>query len=439
MNIDSDSVRKIVIKSKISFMIRYLSVSVLILLTASLNGQEEKNYGIKWSGFVKTDFFYDSRQSISAREGHFLLWPMPEKLDSYGDDVNASSSFNILSVQSRLTASLSGPDAFGASTSGVIEADFFAQANDNINLLRLRHAYLKMAWSQIELLAGQYWNPLFITDCFPATVSFNTGAPLSSFARNPQIRVTYQSGNLYLVGAALGQRDYATAGMAGTTGTYLRNSGMPDMHLQAHIKGKGDGRITGYATGVAVAYKKVVPRLENSGGFPAYSFVVDEKVNGVTLMAFSKITTEPVTLKMEVRYGENISDLMSISGFAVKEITNPITGESDYTPLKSFTLWGELHTNGPVQLGIFGGYLLNMGTRDPMSDAGNNVYGLGTNIRSLLRLSPRLIFNSGSTRIAFEVEYTSALYGSDYDMNYIPSETTGVSNLRALAALYYFF
>ncbi len=58
-------------------------------------------------------------------------------------------------------SSITGPDAFGAKTSGVIEADFFAQLNPNINLLRLRHAYVKFNWEHLEFLAGQTWNPLF--------------------------------------------------------------------------------------------------------------------------------------------------------------------------------------------------------------------------------------------------------------------------------------
>ncbi len=37
--------------------------------------EEEKNFGVKFSGFVKNDFFYDTRQTVAAREGHFLLWP----------------------------------------------------------------------------------------------------------------------------------------------------------------------------------------------------------------------------------------------------------------------------------------------------------------------------------------------------------------------------
>ncbi len=39
---------------------------------------EENKFGVKFSGFVKNDFFYDTRQTVAAREGHFLLWPAAE-------------------------------------------------------------------------------------------------------------------------------------------------------------------------------------------------------------------------------------------------------------------------------------------------------------------------------------------------------------------------
>ena len=145
---------------------------------------EKKNYGITFSGFVKNDFFLDTRQTVSSREGHFLLWPDTENLDANHKDINTGYNLNMLAIQSRLTGKITGPDAFGAKTSGVIEGDFFAQANDNINLFRLRHAFLKLNWSHAEVLTGQYWNPLFVTECFPGTVSFNTGAPLQSFSYN---------------------------------------------------------------------------------------------------------------------------------------------------------------------------------------------------------------------------------------------------------------
>ena len=197
-------------------MRRFILLSLFISSFLLVKAQDESKFGIKLSGFIKSDFFFDSRQTVAAREGHFLLWPSPEALDELGNDINAKTNFNFLAVQSRLKGTITGPDAFGAKTSGVIEGDFFAQANDNINLLRLRHAFVKLNWTKLELLAGQYWNPLFVTDCFPGTVSFNTGAPMQSFARNPQFRFTYTTGNLKIIAEAFnrtnleGQREDGT-------------------------------------------------------------------------------------------------------------------------------------------------------------------------------------------------------------------------------------
>ena len=421
-------------------MKRIAIITLLVLSSQAIYAQEKSDFGIKFSGFVKNDFFFDSRQTIAAREGHFLLWPSPEYLDANGDDINAKASFNFLAIQSRLNMAIKGPDAFGAKTSGVIEGDFFAQGNININLFRLRHAFIKLNWTNLEVLAGQYWNPLFVTDCFPGTVSFNTGTPLQSFARNPQLRLTYKTGKFKLTGAALSQRGYTSFGEIGPSSSYLRNSATPDMHLQLQYGSKNDNTGTRFILGGGLAFKSIVPRLESEVGVaPSVVYKVDEKVYGLTAIGFSKLTTGLITIKFEARYGENISDLLGISGFAVKELTNVTTGELSYTPLQSMTFWGEVHTNGKIQFGVFGGFLKNLGTKDPMSDVDNDVYGLATDISTLFRISPRVIINSGKTRIAFELEYTSAAYGDNFDLNYIPENTTKIANLRALIGVYYFF
>ena len=418
-------------------MKRIFTITLLTLYFLTVYAQDNSNFGIKFSGFVKNDFFLDSRQTICARAGHFLLWPAPEYLDENGNDINSKSTFNILSIQSRLSGNITGPEAFGAKTSGLFEVDFFAQANDNINLLRMRHAFVKLNWTHLEILAGQTWNPLFVTDCFPGTVSFNTGAPLQSFSRNPLIRFTYNTGNLKIIAAALSQLDYLTWGVDGPNCKYLRNSTTPEMHLQLHYGIKNPGTGTGVIVGGGMAYKTIVPRLASVMGNEIYQ--VHELAHGITAMAFSKLTTAPVTIKFQARYGENISDLLAVSGFAVKEIINPVTGEQSYTPLTSMSYWGEVHTNGNPQLGIFGGVLFSTGTREAMSDPGNAVYGLATDINSLYRISPRIIYNSGKVRLAFELEYTGAEYGDNYNEFFIPQQTNTVSNLRGLLAVYYFF
>lgn len=398
---------------------------------------EESKFGVKFSGFVKNDFFYDSRQTVAAREGHFLLWPSPEIQDMNGEDINASGSFNMLAIQSRISLSLSGPDALGARTSGLIEGDFFAQANDNIDLFRLRHAFVKLKWTHFEALAGQFWNPLFVTDCFPGTVSFNTGTPMQSFARNPQIRVSYNTGGLKLTAAALAQRDYASRGASGISTSYLRNSKIPDTHLQAQYGFKSESGPELLA-GAGMAYKTIVPRL-SSEPVDGEIYKVDEKVGGLTVMAFAKLSAKPVTAKLQVRYGENIADLLAISGFVVTDITDPVTGQQAYSPLKSMTFWGEVHSNTNPQVGLFTGYTSNNGSKDERGDVLYPVYGLGTNIRSLYRISPRVIYNIARFRLALEFEYTAAAYGYNYDTYFVPSGTTVVENFRGLLAVYYFF
>jgi len=418
-------------------MKKYIIIAMALLSTVAVSAQEEEQakFGIKFSGFVKNDFFWDSRQTVAAREGHFLLWPSAVNLDVQGNDINSKANFNFLAVQSRLSGKITGPSAFGAKTSGLIEGDFFAQANDNVNLFRLRHALVKLNWEHLEVMAGQYWNPLFVTGCFPGTVSFNTGTPLQSFARNPQLRITYKVGGLSLLAAALSQRDYSSVGPDGASSKYLRNSSIPDMHLQVHF---GTSTESGFnlLAGAGAAYKTIVPRISSTPTLISYA--VDEKVGGLTAIAFAKVISGPITAKAQVRYGENISDLLGISGFAATEVRDLLTGELAYSPLNSMSFWGELHTNGNPQVGIFGGFSSNNGSKESILST-DMVYGRGTTIRSLYRIAPRLIYNSGKVRMALELEYTNAAYGENYDEFYIPAETTNADNLRILAAIYYFF
>ncbi len=412
---------------------------ILLLTSASIlfsqGTPETKTYGIAFKGFVKNDVFFDSRQTVAAREGHFLLWPSAEAEDSEGQDINAKPNFNMLAIQSRLSGVISGPDAFGAKTSALIEGDFFAQSNANINLYRLRHAFLKLKWPRLELLTGQYWNPLFVTACFPATVSFNTGTPLQSFARNPQIRLTYKVSDLSLMGALLSQRDYVSRGPDGASSSYLRNSALPDAHLQVQYASK-----TGLLLGAGGAYKTLVPRLSAEAGGNTHQ--VTESIHSLAIIAFAKLAAKQLTLKAQGRYGENIPDVLSISGFAVKRVKDSETGRQSYTPFCNASGWVDLHTNGKAfQLGLFGGYLFNLGTKHAVEnmDMANNVYGLAANIESLLRVSPRIVWNSGKVRIAGEAELTTAAYGSDFNENYEPGKTTSVTNVRGLLSTYFFF
>lgn len=420
---------------------------MLILCSLKVNGQdkkEEPKFGITFSGFLKTYFFYDSRQTVSIREGHFLLFPENQKLDLNGKDINAKDHFGILSIQSRLTGKITGPDLLKAKTSALIEADFFGNENANfsdVNGFRLRHATIKLNWSTTELLVGQYWHPLFVPECFPDVVSFNTGAPFQPFSRNPQIRLTQKLNNLKLVVAATSQRDFSSNGPDGASPKYLSNAVLPDLniHLQYSVLFNETNE---FLVGAGAEYKQLVPRLFSQGdknlkdGVDSIYVASDEKISSYAVNFYSKLRLKPITIKAYAIFGGNLFDQVMLGGYAVSSLNVSNQMSYDYSPVKNMSLWTELLTNGKIQAGLFVGYSRNLGTEN---DNTGVYYSRGSNINYVYRLAPRMVINIEKFRISTELEYTAAQYGKTNINGLVDSNLNLVSNLRILTAFYYFF
>ena len=411
---------------------------ITFIMHLSIFAQQKDNsdFGIKIGGFIKNDFFYDSRQTVAAREGHFLLWPARPSLDAGDKDINEASSFNFLSIQTRLNASISAPDFFGLKTSGHIEGAFFGHSNADINGFRLRHAFVKFEWESSELLFGQFWNPLFVTSSFPDVVSFNTGCPFQPFSRNPQIRLTQTLGKVKILAAALSQRDFANIGPAGASSAYLRNSSMPDLHMQVHFTHSDPGTGTQFNIGGGTAYKKIVPELITTEGYKTDAYVA-----GITYMGFARARLRKFTVKAQYLLGQNVNDLLMIGGYGISRVTDPLRGIVEYAPVRTSSYWVDLHSNGQtIQFGVFLGLSENLGATANLVE-GTGITGLGTDIKSLYRISPRIIFNSGKARIAVECEYTGANFGSVNISEHrrgIPVNMEEVNNLRLLLGVYLF-
>lgn len=422
---------------------------------SAAEGKEKKTplFGISFSGFVKTDIFFDSRQTVSAREGHFLLLPENEKLDPEGNDINAKGSFNFLSIQTRLAGTISGPDALGAKTSAYIEGEFFGNINTAINSFRLRHAWIKLAWPKTELLLGQYWHPMFVADCSPATVSFNTGAPFVVFSRNPQIRLSQSIGKLKLGLTFMSQVDFVSDGPDGPSPKYLRNSVLPETNLLLQYALKNEQKGTEFLIGASINYQLLTPRLATTVTIAkAYDSVInnvvvhkdavtasykaDEKSPAIAANLFSKIKFKNLTIKTGIEYGENNNAYTMIGGFAVRSVTNAAKGFEDYANLRSFAVWGEVHTNGTKwQPGIFGAFGRNLGYGE---SATGPSFARFSNVDYAWRLSPRLVFNVQKLRIAGELEYTVAAYGKTNKSGYV-YDSRAIGNLRFLLGVFYFF
>ena len=395
---------------------------LLVCLLGFYATASSSDFGITFKGFIKTDAFFDTRQTVTVREGHFLLYPDKVKLDAQGNDVNDGFTFNMLSIQTRLTGTVSGPDAFGAATSGVMEGAFFGHSNGDVNGFRLRHAFVKLQWEQSALLVGQYWHPMFITEVFPGVISFNTGVPFQPFSRNPQIRWIHTSGGAELTLVAASQRDFTSTGPKGDGSVYLRNSAVPI--LDANVKFKSDRTIVG----AGVNFKSLKPRLITENNYKS-----DSRINSISTMAFARFNLEKCTVKIEGVYGDNLTDLLMLGGYGVTAV-NEATGEETYTNIRTLSTWGELIFGDQVMYGLFAGYTRNLGSKDNV----NTYYSRGNTIASVMRVSPRIACRVGNTQFAAELEYTLAAYGTP-DSNGVVKKTKNIGNLRALFSAYLFF
>ncbi|MCX6258371.1 MAG: hypothetical protein NTW49_10820 [Bacteroidia bacterium] len=405
---------------------------IVFMLPLWLFSQEEKKFGISFSGYVKNDIFFDSRQTVNFREGEFLLYPRNELLDVNGKDANATAGFNMLSIQSGITGNITGPDAFGAKTSALIEGEYSGTSDAGINTFSLRQAYVKLNWKTTELLIGQTWHPMFNTDCMPGVISFNNGAPFQPYSRNPQIRLNQSLGDITFLAALLSQRDFTSPGGSAS----LRNSGLPDIQLQLQYKLTDKETGTEFLAGIGGGYKELLPRLETDS-----FYMTREKVKGISYLAYLKYKSPFLTFKCMGVTGQNLYDLTMLGGYAFKTPDPNDTirinhNDLEYTTINCFSVWADMNTNGEkIQGGLFLGYTENLGAVDYFT-GGDFIRGI--DIKYLYRISPRIIVNSGRMRFAGELEYTVAAYGHSDPQGKVLN-TKEVGNLRALLAVYYFF
>ncbi|MVM41109.1 hypothetical protein GO730_31025 [Spirosoma sp. HMF3257] len=392
---------------------------------------------VKLTGFVRNDFSYDTRQTVNLREASVDLYPKDKQLDVNGQDINAVTNFNMLAINSRLGVAFTGPDAFGAKTSGLLEMEWFGPSDAAVGGVRLRHAWAKLDWPKRQLAFGQFWHPLFVTEVFPGVVNFNTGIPFQPFNRSPQIRLTEHLGkDVHLILAAIAQRDFTSIGVNAGSSEYMRNSAVPNLHAQLQVKKE---RVV---AGLAFDYKLLRPRLSTGSGTTL--LVSDATVGSTALMAYLKVVGRATTFKVEAVKGSNMTDHVMLGGFLA--YGTPAVGttpavEMSYKPTGITSVWAELVGNGKTVVpAIFVGYCTNTGN-DPNAIA---AYGRGIGIggrggiSDLFRVSPRLEVISGKFRLGTELELTKAGIGtSTTDGKVISADQ--ITNTRLLFTTTYSF
>jgi len=408
------------------FILFFCSTSVL----SAQSTEEKKPVKVKFGGYVHSLFTYDTRQTVSAREGFILLYPKDELLDASGKDINKGGVYNMAVIQSRVNAKITGPDILGAKTNGLLEAEWIGNAESDVNGMRLRHAFVNLDWGNTSLLIGQTWSPLFVAEVFPGTVGANAGLPFKPFARNPQVRITHKMNNWKFLAALASERDYTSTGPNGGSNQYLRNAGLPIVQAQVHYyAGK-------HLIGASAEFKNIKPTLKTSTGYKA-----DETLSSWAMMAYFKLNFKPLTFKAQATYGSNMTDVLMLGGYAAKSL-NPVTNEAAYTPIKVLGTWADLsYQKNDYTLGLLAGYSKNYGADDKV--VSGMIYSRSQNIGELYRISPRISKKINNLKVELEAEYTAAAYADSTDgainekAEVINSHWVG--NTRISVGLYYFF
>lgn len=409
------------------FMLKRLLLSTMGLTLTGLCFSQEKTAApaISIYGFIRNDMNYDSRQNVFVREGQLDLYPKDKDIQSDGKDYNKKSQLNILGILTRFGVKISGPDAFKAKTSAVIEGDFFGQSDVNIGLFRLRHGYVKLDWKKSALTLGQTWYPLFIPECFPGTVNFNTGIPIAPFGWAGQIKYTAKfTDKTSLSLTAYKPREFAVSNVnsADNANAASMNAALPE--LNAHLQYKAEKVLLG----AQVDYSLLKPYIKY--GTAPNLLISDETVSGFTAMAYAKFTGKKIAVKTQLVLGQNTTHWVMMGGYYGYKTS--ATSIETYKPAKTTAAWMDIYGTGKkIVPGLFVGYSANNGAKAGATAAYGRAIGMsGRGVKDLLRVSPRLDFISGKLSFRNELEFTQAQYGTRSNEGKVTGTTDKITNVR---------
>ena len=397
-------------------------------------GPEDFSY--KFYGQIRTDLYYNSRANQETVDGLFYMYPLDERLDANGKDLNATANGSFYTLYTRLGVDVTGPKLGKAKTSAKVEVDFRGSGT-SYSTVRLRHAYLNLDWGKSALLLGQTWHPLF-GDVSPQILNLSVGAPFQPFSRAPQIRYQFKNKNMQLTAAAIWQSQYLSVGPNNVKSqNYIKNSCVPEIYAGIDYKAKN------WLAGVGIELLSIKPRTEatvpvgsdnDSQEVISHTYKVDERITTLSYEAHVRYTNKNWFIAAKSVLGSNLTQTSMLGGYGVKAI-DKLTDEQEYASILNSSSWLNVVYGQKWKPGIFLGYTKNLGT----GDAVTKLYGTGTDVDQVVMAGAELTYNVAHWKFGLEYTLSSAWYGSMDASNGKIKDTHSICNNRIVGVAMFMF
>lgn len=407
---------------------RRITLLLVSLITLCSAQAQRKNFTYKFYGFVRGDLFYNSRANMAPVDGNFYLYPLNEKPDADGKDLNATPNGSFYTFTTRLGIDITGPNVGSARTSAKVETDF-GGFSASTTMLRIRQAYVALDWGKSNVLIGQTWHPLFGA-VMPDILNLSTGAPFQPFNRSPQIRYQYTTSRVKLTASALWQLQYLSSGPKGMSEEYIKNSCVPEMYVGADFT-----PADGWLLGAGLHMVSLKPRTSSEWKEQVYK--VNERMTAFSYEAHLKYKGRNFTFAAKSLMASALDQTALLGGYGVSSV-DPANGEQEYTPFRHSTTWANFTYGTKWKPTVFVGYTKNLGTGKALVSA-DKVYGMGLDIDQLVTVNVGLSYNLPHWQFGFEYSPATAYYGKTNLETGRIEDTHAVTNHRIEGLVMYYF
>ena len=404
---------------------KFITMAVAVVAAAFplfASAEDTDAFSFNFYGQVRADLFYNSRSNSETVDGLFYMYPRDHKYDDFGNDLNAKPDGSLYTMYSRLGVNVTGPKLAGGkiATSGCIEVDFRG-GGTNYYMIRLRQAYLNLAWNKSQLLVGQTWHP-FYGDVAPEILNLNMGAPYQPFSRAPQIRYRFTDNAFRLTATLLWQSQYLSVGPASNVSmetataksqNYIKNSCIPEIAIGLDYKEDK------WIAGIGADITSIVPRTQAE--YNGKVAKVTERITSLSAEAHLKYKSGKLLVAGKTVLGNNFTQASGVGGYAITGI-NETTGEQQYAPVKVSSTWLNIAYGSKLRPALFFGYLKNLGAGKSVIDV------LGTGISDGLG---QLV--TGTAELTYTGNWLPALPNSPITCHTGNSESNTCSAMRGTA------